>query len=310
MTRYVAGRLAAAVPVLFGVTVLAFAMLHLIPGDPILLLISGFEAAAGPEAIARFRDKFGLNDPLPVQYLHFVQHVFQGDLGNSILKSRPVGRLILEALPWSIQLAIAAVVLAVVTGVTLGVISALNRNTWLDSLSIFTSLFAVSMPDFWLAILAILVISVQLRWLPSSGTQGVNHLILPAVVLGARSAGSIARLARSSMLEVLSQPYIVAAQAKGLAASAIVVRHALKNALIPVVTLIGLDLGRLLGGTVVVETIFARQGLGKLLIDSILDKDFPVLQGTVLFVASAYVLINLVVDLSYAWLDPRIRYAQ
>ncbi|HLG71110.1 MAG TPA: ABC transporter permease [Chloroflexota bacterium] len=309
MARFLAGRLVAAVPVLFGVTVLAFAMLHLIPGDPILLLISGFEASSGPEVIARAREKFGLNDPLPVQYLHFVQHAFQGDLGTSILKSRPVGTLIAEALPWSIQLAGTAVVLAVIIGVTLGVISAMNRNTWLDSLSIFSSLFAVSMPDFWLAILAILVISVKLRWLPSSGTEGVNHLILPALVLGARSAGSIARLTRSSMLEVLSRPYIMAARAKGLAAQLILVRHALKNALIPVVTLIGLDLGRLLGGTVVVETIFARQGLGKLLIDSILDKDFPVLQGTVLFVAGAYVLINLAVDLSYAWLDPRIRYA-
>jgi ABC-type dipeptide/oligopeptide/nickel transport system permease component len=185
----------------------------------------------------------------------------------------------------------------------------MNRNSWLDSLSIFSSLFAVSMPDFWLAILAILVVAVQLRWLPSSGTEGWNHLILPALVLGARSAGSIARLTRSSMLEVLAKPYIVAARAKGLGAQVILARHALKNALIPVVTLIGLDLGRLLGGTVVVETIFARQGLGKLLIDSILDKDFPVLQGTVLFVAAAYVLINLAVDLSYAWLDPRIRYA-
>jgi len=265
--------------------------------------------SSGPEVLAQMRAKFGLNDPLPIQYVHFVQHVAHGDLGNSILKSRPVGTLIVEALPYSMQLAAAAVVLAVALGVTLGVVSAMNRNSWLDSFSIFASLFAVSMPDFWLAILAILLISVQLGWLPSSGTPGVNHLVLPALVLGARSAGSIARLTRSSMLEVLSRPYIVAARAKGLAARLILVRHALKNALIPVVTLIGLDLGRLLGGTVVVETIFARQGVGKLLIDAILDKDFPVLQGTVLFVAAAYVLINLAVDLSYAWLDPRIRYA-
>jgi ABC-type dipeptide/oligopeptide/nickel transport system permease component len=284
-------------------------MLHLIPGDPLQLLLSSFEAASSPEILARLRDKFGLNDPLPVQYLHFVQHALEGDLGNSILKSRPVGTLIREALPWSIQLASTAVILAVLIGVSLGVVSALNRGRWLDSVSIFSSLFAVSMPEFWLAILAILIVSVRLRWLPSSGTEGLNHLILPALVLGARSAGSIARLTRSSMLEVVTRPYVVAARAKGLGAQVILVRHALKNALIPVVTLIGLDLGRLLGGTVVVETIFARQGLGKLLIDAILDKDFPVLQGTVLFVAAAYVLINLAVDLSYAWLDPRIRYA-
>lgn len=309
MTRFIAGRLAAAVPVLFGVTLLAFAMLHLIPGDPILLLISGFEASAGPAELVQLRDKFGLNDPLPIQYIHFVEHVAQGNLGNSILKSRPVGTMIVEALPYTIQLAVSAVIVAVVIGIILGVISAMNRGRWLDSVSIVSSLFAVSMPDFWLAILAILVIAVRLRWLPSSGTEGWSHLVLPALVLGARSAGSIARLMRSSMLEVLAKPYIVAARSKGLAEHLILVRHALKNALIPVVTLIGLDLGRLLGGTVVVETIFARQGLGKLLIDSILDKDFPVLQGTVLFVASAYVLINLLVDLSYAWLDPRIRYA-
>jgi peptide/nickel transport system permease protein len=309
VTRFLAGRLTAAVPVLFGVTILAFAMLHLIPGDPILLLISGFEASSGPDVLAQLRGKFGLNDPLPIQYLHFVDRVTHGDLGNSILKSRPVSTLIAEALPYTIQLALAAVVVAVLLGISLGVVSAMSRNSWLDSASIFASLFAVSMPDFWLAILAILVIAVQLRWLPSSGSEGWNHLILPALVLGARSAGSIARLTRSSMLEVLAKPYIVAARARGLRAQAILARHALKNALIPVVTLIGLDLGRLLGGTVVVETIFARQGLGKLLIDSILDKDFPVLQGTVLFVAAAYVLINLAVDLSYAWLDPRIRYA-
>jgi peptide/nickel transport system permease protein len=309
VTRFLAGRLTAAVPVLFGVTILAFAMLHLIPGDPILLLISGFEASSGPDVVAQLRGKFGLNDPLPIQYLHFVERVTHGDLGTSILKSRPVSTLIAEALPYTIQLALAAVVVAVLLGISLGVVSAMSRNSWLDSFSIFASLFAVSMPDFWLAILAILVIAVQLRWLPSSGSEGWNHLILPALVLGARSAGSIARLTRSSMLEVLAKPYIVAARARGLRAQAILARHALKNALIPVVTLIGLDLGRLLGGTVVVETIFARQGLGKLLIDSILDKDFPVLQGTVLFVAAAYVLINLAVDLSYAWLDPRIRYA-
>jgi ABC-type dipeptide/oligopeptide/nickel transport system permease component len=309
MARFVAGRLAAAAPVLFGVTVLAFLMLHLIPGDPIMLLLSSFEASSSPEVLAQLRDKFGLNDPLPIQYLHFVQHAAQGDLGKSILKSRPVGTLILEALPYTIQLALAAVLVAVLVGVALGVISAMNRGRWLDSVSIAGSLFAVSMPDFWLAILAILVVAVRLRWLPSSGSDGVNHLILPALVLGARSAGAIARLTRSSMLEVLTKPYVVAARARGLAARVILIRHALKNALIPVVTLIGLDLGRLLGGTVVVETIFARQGLGKLLIDAILDKDFPVLQGTVLFVAAAYLLINLAVDVSYAWLDPRIRYA-
>jgi peptide/nickel transport system permease protein len=310
VARYIASRLVAAVPVLLGVTLLAFLMLHMMPGDPILVLTTTFEAAnAGDEERFRLREKFGLNDPLPIQYLSFVTKALRGDLGTSVLKARPVLTMIMEAFPHTVQLALASLVIGVLIGVTLGVVAAVKHNTLVDSSSIVAALFAVSMPDFWLAILSILFVSIYLGWLPSSGTGGWHYLILPATVLGIRLAASIARLTRSTMLEVLSKQYIIAARAKGLPARAVMLRHAMKNALIPVITLIGLDLGRLLGGAVVAETIFARQGIGKLLIDAILDKDFPVLQGTVVFVAFGYVIVNLLVDLSYGWFDPRIRYS-
>jgi ABC-type dipeptide/oligopeptide/nickel transport system permease component len=309
MLYYVVKRLLAAVLVLVGVTLLAFAMLHLMPGDPVRVLMSSMEASSSQTDIEQVRARFGLNDPLPVQYVNFVRRAVTGDLGRSVLKGRPVATMIAEVYPYTIQLAFAALAIAMLAGISLGVVAALRHNTWADSASIFASLFAVSMPDFWLAILAILVFSIYLGWLPAAGTQGWQYLILPASILGIRAAGSIARLTRSSMLEVLGRQYVTTARAKGLREPVVVLRHALKNALIPVVTLIGLDLGRFLAGSVIVETIFARQGVGKLLIDSILDKDFPVLQGTVLVIAATYVLVNLIVDVSYAWLDPRIRYA-
>jgi peptide/nickel transport system permease protein len=307
MLRFVAWRLAAAVPTLLGVVIVAFGLLYLMPGDPVAVLITSFQGESSQEQINEIRESFGLNDPILVQFGNFLLNLVQGDLGTSVLKGRPVTDLILEALPHTLQLAGLALLFSVLIGVTLGVLSASRRGTWSDRASILISLLGVSMPDFWMAIMAGLIFSVHLQWFPAFGVGGISFLILPAAVLGIRASAAIARLTRSSMLEVLNKQYVTTARAKGLSDLAVINVHALRNALIPVVTLLGLEFGRLIGGAVIVETVFARQGVGSLLIQSILDKDIPVLRGTVLLVATGYVLINLVVDLTYGWLDPRIR---
>lgn len=307
MRRYVVQRLLVAVPTMLGVVIVAFGLLYVMPGDPVLLLVSSFQIESGKEQIEAIRERFGLNDPLPLQFVRYLANVLQGDLGESILKGRPVGQLILESLPHTLQLAALAVVVAIVFGVAVGVLSAAWRGTWLDRTSIVVSLLGVSMPDFWMAILVVLVFAVQLQWFPAFGVGGLAFLILPAAVLGIRASAAVARLTRSSMLEVLQKQYVTTARAKGISERAVVGVHALRNALIPVVTLLGLELGRLIGGAVVVETVFTRQGIGTLLIGSILDKDLPVLRGTVLVVATGYIVLNLLVDLSYGWFDPRIR---
>lgn len=309
MGMFVLQRCLLAIPTMLGITLIVFTMLHMMPGDPVLVLLSSSQSTGITEAeLYLIRERFGLHDPLPVQYVRFITHAAVGDLGNSILQARPVLELIAEVLPNTIALALASLFLAALLGLLLGIVAAVRHRTLLDLSSMTASLFALSMPEFWMAILAILVVSVKLQWLPSAGSEGLKYLILPAVVLGSRAAASIARLTRSSMLEVLGQQYINTAWAKGLPPRQVIWCHALKNALIPVITFMGLQLGRLLSGAVVVETIFARQGLGKLLIDAILSKDIPVVQGAVLVVALGYVICNLLVDVSYAWLDPRIRY--
>jgi peptide/nickel transport system permease protein len=307
MLRFVAWRLAAAVPTLLGVVVVAFGLLYLMPGDPVAVLVTSFQGESSQEQIQEIRDSFGLNDPILVQFGNFLLNLVQGDLGTSVLKGRPVTDLILEALPHTLQLAGLALLFSVLIGVTLGVLSASRRGTWSDRASILISLLGVSMPDFWMAIMAGLIFSVHLQWFPAFGVGGISFLILPAAVLGIRASAAIARLTRSSMLDVLNKQYVTTARAKGLSDLSVINVHALRNALIPVVTMLGLEFGRLIGGAVIVETVFARQGVGSLLIQSILDKDIPVLRGTVLLVACGYVLINLLVDLTYGWLDPRIR---
>lgn len=307
MRRYIVQRLVVAIPTMLGVVIVAFGLLYVMPGDPILLLVSSFQIESSKEQLDAIRDRFGLNDPIPLQFVRYLANVLQGDLGDSILKGRPVGQLILEALPHTLQLAALALVVAILIGVAVGVLSAAWRGTWLDRASIVASLLGVSMPDFWMAILVVVVFAVQLQWFPAFGVGGMAFLILPAAVLGIRASAAVARLTRSSMLEVLNKQYVTTARAKGISERAVIGVHALRNALIPVVTLLGLELGRLIGGAVVVETVFARQGIGTLLIGSILDKDLPVLRGTVLVVATGYIVLNLLVDLSYGWFDPRIR---
>jgi len=307
MTAYVARRLLSTLPVLVGITAFVFLMLHLVPGDPVMLLV-GEGGVASPEAMNALRHELGLTDPLPVQFVRYSAQMLRGDWGRSIRFNRPVLALLLENGQYTIQLAGAALLIAVAVGLPLGILAAVHRNRWGDSVAMFVSLVGVSMPSFWLGALLIFAFSLHFRWFPAIGQGGVNRLVLPGVALAFAPMASIARLVRSSLLEVFGEDYVRTARAKGMAERAVVIRHALRNALIPVVTFFGLEAGRLLAGAFVVETVFSRIGLGRLIINAILNKDFPVVQGAVFFVAVLYVAVNLLVDLSYAVLDPRVRF--
>jgi ABC-type dipeptide/oligopeptide/nickel transport system permease component len=302
---YVGRRILAVVPVLFGVTLAVFSMLFLVPGDPVKIMLAEFVTT--PEQIARMRAQLHLDEPVLVQYGRFVGNALRGDLGVSIRSRRPVAAEIGENIGSTGQLALASMVVAIGLGVPLGLLAALGRNSWLDVAAMVVALLGVAMPSFWLGFLLIFVFSLHLGWLPATGGGDLLHLVMPAVALGMIAAAIIARLTRSSMLEVLGQDFVRTARAKGLGGWSVIVRHALRNALIPVVTVFGLQFGNLLAGAVIVETVFSRPGLGRLIVGGILAKDFPLVQGTVLFVAAAYVLINVMVDVAYAYVDPRIR---
>ena len=305
MLTYLARRVLAVVPVLFGVTLAVFSMLFLVPGDPIKMMLAEF--VTSPDQIAQMRAQLHLDEPLPQQYGRFVANALRGDLGTSIRSRRPVATEIAENVASTAQLALASMAVAIAIGVPLGLLAALFRNTWLDVGSMVVALLGVSMPSFWLGLLMIFVFSLHLAWFPATGGGDLLHLVLPSLTLGTIASAIIARLTRSSMLEVLGQDYVRTARAKGLAWWGVVVRHALKNALIPIITIFGLQFGNLLAGAVIVETVFSRPGLGRLIVGGILAKDFPLVQGTVLFVAASYVMINVLVDVAYAFVDPRIR---
>jgi peptide/nickel transport system permease protein len=304
--QYIVRRLIAAVPTVLLITVLAFAMLHLTPGDPAEIFLG--ENRSTPEMLERIREEMGLNRPLHVQYLSYLGGILRGDLGRSLNNNRPVTQEIANRLPPTLELTFAALAIAIVLGVGSGVLSAIRHNTWLDSLAMFVALLWVSVPVFWSSLLLIFLFSVKLQWFPAVGQGGLERLVLPAVALGLLSSATLARLVRSSMLEVLSQDFVRTARSKGLRPRRVIWGHALKNALIPTVTILGLEFGQLLSGAVITETIFARLGVGRYYVESLLNKDFPVVQALTLFIAVAYVLINLLVDLSYSLLDPRIRY--
>jgi ABC-type dipeptide/oligopeptide/nickel transport system permease component len=306
MTAYIGQRLVHAVPVLIGISVLTFLMLHLIPGDPVSVFAG--DKPLTPERAEQLRHQYGLDRPLVVQYVDYATHTLRGDLGVALRSQRPVLDSILEVLPSTAQLTLTALALAAVLGTTLGITAAVAHGTWLDTAVMAIAMLGISTPVFYSSLLLILLFSFTLAWLPATGQGGIERLIMPALALGLSSAAVLARLVRSSMLEVLHQEYVTTARAKGLAQPLVVLRHALKNALIPAVTMLGLQLGALLGGAVVTETIFSRPGLGRLAVDAILNRDFPLVQGTVLFAACVYVLVNLAVDISYAVIDPRIRY--
>ncbi len=315
MRRYVVRRLLLLVPVLLGVSVIIFMVLHLAPGDPAEIMLGSQATQADLE---RLRAELGLTEPLYLQYVHWLGLVARGDLGRSIWMKRPVLNEVLGRFKATLVLTGAALVLSTAGGLALGIASAIRPNSLLDRLSAVASLFGASMPVFWLGIVLMVIFALWLGWVPASGMFApygggdlrdlLVHLALPAVTLAAASVTIIARLTRSTMLETLGQDYIRTARAKGVVERAVVLRHGLKNALIPIVTVVGVQAGYLLGGAVLTETVFAWPGVGTLMVQGILARDFPLVQGCVLVVALSFVLINLVVDLLYAWLDPRIRY--
>ena len=315
MSRFLVRRLLLLAPVLMGVSVIVFLVLHLAPGDPAEIMLG---SQATQEDRLRLRADLGLDDPLHVQYGRWLGHVARGDLGRSLWMRRPVLGEVLVRLKATLILTGTALVLSSIGGVALGILSATRPNSWLDRTSAVASLFGASMPVFWLGIVLMVIFSLTLGWLPASGMYApygggdvedlLRHLVLPALTLAAASVTIVARLTRSAMLEVLGQDYIRTARAKGLVERRIVVRHALKNALVPIVTVIGVQAGYLLGGAVLTETVFAWPGVGTLMVQGILARDIPLVQGCVLVVALTFVLVNLFVDLLYAWLDPRIRY--
>jgi ABC-type dipeptide/oligopeptide/nickel transport system permease component len=305
MTRYIGGRIAASIPVLVGVSIIVFAIMRLLPGDPIIIMFG--EQPTSAEVIERLRAEYGLNDPIPVQYLRFLGDALTGDLGRSIRTGAPVLSSIVEQFPRTLELTAAAMLVALVVGLTAGVLAAVTRHGVLDYAIMTLALFGVATPSFWLGLMLVLVFAVNLRWLPTSGQGDLAHLILPALTLGAGGVGLIARMTRSALLDTLARDYVRTAHAKGLARPAVIVRHALKNALIPVITVVGLQFGQLLAGAVVIEIVFARQGIGFLVVNAMLKRDFPVAQGVILFSAVVYVFVNLAIDVLYAYVDPRIR---
>ena len=306
MTQYLAKRFVQAIPTVLIVSLLVFLMLHLIPGDPAEIFVG--ENVATPEMLEQIRERMGLNRPLHEQYLTYMANALHGDLGESLNSRRPVLDEIVLRLPSTLELTVAAMLISTALGLGLGILAALNHNTLIDSAAMLLALIGISMPVYWSSLLLIVVFSVNLRWFPPIGQGGLDRLVLPALALGFLSAGSLARMVRSSMLEVLSQDYLLTARAKGLAQRAIIFRHTLRNALIPVITILGLTFGQLLGGAVITETIFARLGIGRMYVEGILNKDFTLVQGTTLFIALAYVVINIGIDLVYGYVDPRIHY--
>jgi ABC-type dipeptide/oligopeptide/nickel transport system permease component len=309
MSRYIAGRILQLVPVLFLVSLIVFGVMHILPGDPAMLMLAGAEGGAiTPERLAELREVMGLNRPLHVQYLSFVWNALQFDLGNSIRFQLPVTELIGDRFAKTLELAVAGLVVAIAIGLPLGMVAAARKGGWIDTFCMSLSYLGSSMPVYWLGLLLIMFFSFNLRWFPSAGGEGLRALVLPALTLGVLSAGILARLIRSSLLEVQTEDYMRTARAKGLPPRLVLWRHGLKNAMIPVVTMMGLQFGALLAGTVVTETVFSRPGLGRLIVNAILAKDYPLVQGTILFLAVLYLTVNLLVDIAYAWLDPRIRY--
>jgi len=305
MLTYLLRRILIAVPTLLGVVLLVFLMVRLAPGDPAILLAGEF---ATPETLEAIRTRYGLDRPLPEQFALYLGALLQGDLGESARSRRPVLEELKTYFPNTVVLATAAILVALATGIPLGILAALRQGSWLDLGVMVLALRGVSMPVFWFGLLAILIFSVELGWFPVAGKGTLAHLVLPAVTLGINATALLARMTRGTLVEVLSQDYIRTARAKGLAERVVIFKHALRNALIPVVTVAGLEFGSLLAGAVITETIFAWPGLGQLLVGSILSRDYPVVQGAVLLVAFTFTLVNLMVDLLYAWIDPRVRY--
>ncbi len=305
MLIYTLRRLLMLIPVLLGVTLLTFAIIQVTPGDPVKMMLG---THATPERIAEFREEFGLNDPLFVQYGRYVWNAIHGDLGKSFRGQTPVMREILVRFPSTLELTLASLVLAIPGGIIFGIIAAVSKQKWIDNLSMTVALIGLSIPNFWLGIILIIIFGINLGWVSATGGEGLENLILPAFTLALSPAAVLARLTRSSILEIIREDYIRTARSKGLSWRAVTGVHILRNALIPVVTVIGLEFAALLGGTVFIENVFTRPGIGRFAVNAISARDYPQIQGVVLFAAVIYVMVNLAVDLIYGLLDPRIRY--
>lgn len=301
-------KIATAFVSIIGSLILVFCINYLLPGDPVLSMID--PSVATPEMVENLRKELGLDQPFYMQFIHYFTNILQGDFGQSLINSEPVLPKILEHFPATLALTFVSAVISVVIGVTFGVLSAIYQNKWIDIIARLIGLFGISMPTFWSGILLILIFSVSLNWFPAMGSEGWKTLVLPSLSLGFVGAGLIIRMVRNSMLEVINEQFIVTLRAKGLSERVVMYRHALRNALIPAITIIGLNIGELMAGTVVIETVFSRQGIGRIVADAIMAKDLPVIQGVVFFSAIVYVIVNLLVDLSYSIIDPRVRRSQ
>jgi ABC-type dipeptide/oligopeptide/nickel transport system permease component len=305
MSRFLLRRVLLTVPVLFGVATLVFSLIHLVPGDPVQAMLG---ESASPQEIAQLRGTLGLDRPLYVQYLNFMQNIMVGDLGTSLRTNQPVSTVIGERMPATIELAAAAMIVALVIAIPLGVVAAAGAGTATDHIATTLALVGISMPNFWLGPLLAIVFSVALGWFPVSGRGTAASLVLPAITLGTPLAAVLARTTRASVLEELRELYVLAARARGVSRARAMIGHAFRNSLIPIITVLGLQLGSVLTGAVITETIFAWPGVGRLLVQSIGARDYPAVQGCVLLIATTYMATNLLVDVAYGFLDPRIRY--
>jgi peptide/nickel transport system permease protein/oligopeptide transport system permease protein len=305
MTRFIARRLLLAIPTLFGVLVVAFLLLYVAPGDPVEAMVG---ERADSATIARLRAELHVDDPLPQRFAHYVSRVAVGDLGRSYITNRPITQDIRERFPKTLQLAGAAMLLATVLGITLGVLSARRPGGLADRFALGLAYLGISFPVYWVGLLLILLFAVTLRWLPPSGYGSLRFLVLPALTLGMRSIAFLARMTRSAMLEALNADFVRTARAKGLGEWVVTLKHALRNALIPVITVLGLDFGAYLTGSILTETIFSWPGIGRYVVNAISRRDLPAIQGTVLFLSTVFVLVNLLTDLAYAKADPRVSY--
>jgi peptide/nickel transport system permease protein len=303
MKSFIINRILSGIVVIFGISVFSFLLIHLIPGDPVKIML-GINAT--PEQVEKLNHHLGLDKPLLVQYVQYISNVFQGDFGASLKTGRPVLTEILDRFPETVKLAIFGLLIAVVLGISMGILAAKFKDSFIDKLCTWFATFGVSIPSFWLAILLVMVFSVKLGWFPIANGTGLQDLVLPAVTLGVVASTMIMRLTRNGMVEVLSNDYIRTARAKGLDERIILIRHSLRNVLIPVVTVVGLQLAALLGGTVIIEQVFNWPGLGTLAIGGIMSRDFPLIQGIILFMGVVYVTINILVDVLYSLIDPRV----
>ena len=305
MTRFLLTRLALLLPTLFGVLAVTFLMLYVAPGDPVQAMVG---ERADAETIARLRAELHLDDPLPLQFVHYIGGVVQGDLGTSYITRRPILTDLLQRFPATLQLAGAAMLFAAVTGIAIGIYGAWRPGGWIDRLTTFAAYLGVSFPVYWVGLLLIMVFAVTLRWLPPSGSRGPLYLILPALTLGMRSVAFLSRMTRAAMQEILRSDYVRTARAKGLGEGRVVLRHAFRNALLPVLTVLGLDFGSYLTGSILTETIFSWPGVGRYVLTAIDKRDLPGVQGSILFLSLVFVLVNLLTDMLYARVDPRVAY--